>query len=68
MHRKIKRLNFQGKTNKNDLLNILQGNARKLGLSDIIRSSLYLHHDAVYIQASYRAVSQSIYKWIFTPY
>lgn len=51
----IKRLKSLGKNNKNDLLNILQENARKLGLSDIIRSSLYLHRDAVYIQTSYRA-------------
>jgi uncharacterized protein (UPF0305 family) len=54
MDNQVKNLSSSGQTTKNELLVVLQENARKVGLSDIIRSSLHLHRDAEYVQASYR--------------
>lgn len=54
MYKKLKNLTLPGKTTKNHLLLVLKEDARKVGLPDIIRSSLYLHQDAKYVQASYR--------------
>jgi uncharacterized protein (UPF0305 family) len=39
---------------KNQLLAMLQEDACKIGLNEIMRSSLHLHRDAAYVQASYR--------------
>jgi uncharacterized protein (UPF0305 family) len=39
---------------KNQLLAVLQKDAHKVGLNEIMRSSLHLHRDAAYVQASYR--------------
>ncbi len=39
---------------KNHLLAMLREDACKVGLNEIIRSSLHLHRDTAYVQASYR--------------
>ena len=54
MQCKLKNLTTNEETTKKELWAVLQEEARKLGLNDIIRSSLHLHRDAVYVQAGYR--------------
>jgi uncharacterized protein (UPF0305 family) len=54
MPSELKNLTVKEETTKNELLTLLQDEAREVGLNEIIRSSLHLHRDAEYIQASYR--------------
>ncbi|MEN6330280.1 MAG: DUF2115 domain-containing protein [Methanobacteriaceae archaeon] len=54
MHSKVKGLTLRGQTTKNELLVVLQDDARQVGLDEIMRSSLHLQRDAKYVQASYR--------------
>lgn len=54
MQSELKNLTFEQETTKKELLAVLQEEARELGLKEIIRSSLHLHRDAAYVQASYR--------------
>lgn len=54
MPSELKNLTLKEETTKNELLTVLQEDTRKVGLNEIIRSSLHLHRDAAYVQASYR--------------
>ena len=54
MPSELKNLTLKEETTKNELLTVLQEDTRKLGLNEIIRSSIHLHRDAEYVQASYR--------------
>jgi uncharacterized protein (UPF0305 family) len=54
MQSELKNLTTEDVTTKKELLVVLQEEARKVGLKEIIRSSLHLHRDAAYVQASYR--------------
>ena len=52
--RQVKSSIMKGPTTKNQLLTMLREEAGKVGLNEIIRSSLHLHRDAAFVQASYR--------------
>jgi uncharacterized protein (UPF0305 family) len=54
MENKIRRMITQDRSTKAEILLILKEEARKVGLDDIINSSLYLLRDAQYIQKGYQ--------------
>jgi uncharacterized protein (UPF0305 family) len=47
-------LNWEKELSKQELLKILQKEARPIGISDIMSASNFIHEDAAYIQADYR--------------
>ena len=51
---KVKSLTLQGQTTKNELLTVLQEDARKVDLHDIVRCSLHILQAADCIHTSYR--------------
>jgi uncharacterized protein (UPF0305 family) len=54
MNKKIKKLSDNDKISKSLLLKILREDAKKIGLNEIIASSIYLQGDAKYVPANYR--------------
>jgi uncharacterized protein (UPF0305 family) len=54
MNTELSSLSKHEKIPKDKLLTILREDAKTIGLNDIITSSLFLHHDARFVQANYR--------------